>query len=149
MPFKTPSEYLAAQPPAVRQTLNAVRASIMAAAPKAEEYIGYQVPTFRLDGQLVAVGASKQHCALYVMSPRIMTQFAKELESYKTSKGSVFFNVGEPLPASLVKKLVKARLAENRAGMDPYHSLHGNARKTASKKGAGKKAAVKKPTKKK
>lgn len=132
MPFTTVSEYLAAQPPATRKTLEAVRKAIQAAAPKAEEYIGYQVPTFRQDGQLVAYGAGKQHCSLYVMSPKVMAQFAKELEGYKTSKGSVFFDVGEPLPASLVKKLVKARLAENRAGMDPYHSLHGQ--KKAKKK---------------
>jgi uncharacterized protein YdhG (YjbR/CyaY superfamily) len=125
MPFKTPAEYLAAQPPATRKTLEAVRKAIKAAAPKAEEYIGYQVPTFRQDGQLVAYGAGKQHCSLYVMSPKVMSQLAADLKGYKTSKGSIFFEVGEPLPASLVRKVVKARLAENKAGMDPYHSLHG------------------------
>lgn len=127
-------QFMAALAPEVRATLEVLRKQIKAAAPKAEEYIGYSVPTYRYKGQLVSFGAGKKHCSFYVMSPKVVASFKKELADYDTSPGTVRFPVGKPLPAVLVKKIVKARIAENEAGNDPYNSLRA---KTAAKKAKG------------
>ena len=117
MPGKPTSfdDYLARLPDDQRAALERLRAVIHAAAPGAEEAISYQIPMFRLHGMLVGMGARKNHCALYLMSKSTGKQFAKELASYDTSTGTVRFTPDKPLPASLVKKLVKARVAENAA----------------------------------
>jgi uncharacterized protein YdhG (YjbR/CyaY superfamily) len=107
-------EFLAAVPNEARAALEKVRGHIRAAAPGATESISYGIPTFKLEGRpLVGTGATKNHCALYVMSPEVMEAHAAELEGYDTSKGTVRFPAENPLPAALVKKLVKARIAEN------------------------------------
>jgi uncharacterized protein YdhG (YjbR/CyaY superfamily) len=91
-------------------------------------------------GQLVSFGAGKNHCSFYVMSPKVVAAFKQDLKDYDTSPGTVRFPVGKPLPAALVKKLVKARIAENEAGNDPYNSLRAKiAAKKASKSGAKRK----------
>ncbi len=117
MPGKPTSfdDYLSRLPDDQRAALERLRAVIHAAAPGAEEAINYQIPTFRLNGMLVGIGARKAHCALYLMSKSTAKQFATELAGYDTSTGTVRFTPGKPLPASLVKKLVKARIAENAA----------------------------------
>jgi len=96
-----------------RATLQKLRRAIKAAAPKAEECISYGIPAFRNEGRLlVCFGAGKNHCAFYP-GARPIAEHKAALKSYSTSKGTVRFPVDEPLPATLVRKLVKTRLAEN------------------------------------
>jgi uncharacterized protein YdhG (YjbR/CyaY superfamily) len=109
----TIDEYLAGVPDDRRAALEALRATIRAAAPKAEECISYQIPTFRLNGMLVAFGATAKHCAFYLLSGATVADFAEALAGYDTSKGTIRFQPDKPLPAALVRKLVKARIAEN------------------------------------
>lgn len=108
-------EYLATVPAEARATLEKLRKTIRSAAPKATEGISYQVPTFKYLGPLVGFGAATKHCGFYVMSPAVMEAHKNELESYDTSKGTIRFPPDKPLPAALVRKLVKARIAENEA----------------------------------
>jgi uncharacterized protein YdhG (YjbR/CyaY superfamily) len=111
---KTIDEYLAALSDDQRAALEKLRKAIRAAAPKAEEYIGYGLAAFRLDGRpLVAFGAAANHCAFYPMSSTTVGAHQDELKGYDTSKGTIRFPADKPLPAALVRKLVKARIAEN------------------------------------
>jgi uncharacterized protein YdhG (YjbR/CyaY superfamily) len=93
--------------------LQKLRGQISAAAPEAEEYMGYSVPAFRHDGALVSYGLARDHCSFYVQSPATMAAFAAELTGFKTSKGAISFQPDKPIPAALVKRIVKARLTEN------------------------------------
>jgi len=112
---KTIDAYLAALSDDKRAALQKLRKAIQAAAPKAEERISYGLPAFRLEGRpLVAFGAGANHCALYPMSASTVEAHRHELEGYETSKGTIRFQASKPLPATLVRKLVKARIAENR-----------------------------------
>lgn len=111
---KTVDEYLAALSPDKRAALQKLRRIIRSAAPKAEERISYQLAAFRLDGRmLVAFGATGNHCAFYLMSSSTVAAHMDELRRYDTSKGTIRFRPDKPLPAGLVRKLVKARIAEN------------------------------------
>ena len=111
---KTIDEYLAGVNASQRAALESLRRTIRAVAPKAEEYISYGLAAFRLNGRpLVAFGASANHCAFYPMNSTTVAAFQEQLKSFETSKGTIRFAVDKPLPASLVKKLVKARIAEN------------------------------------
>ena len=113
---RTVDEYLEGVSDDKRDALERLRATIRAAAPKAEEYIAYQLPAFRLDGKpLVAFGATATHCAFYPMTGTTVDAFKKELKGYETGKGTIRFQAAKPLPATLVRKLVKARIAENAA----------------------------------
>ena len=111
---RTIDEYLAALSEDKRAALEKLRKTIRAAAPKAEECISYQIPAFRLNGMLVGFGATAKHCAFYLMSSTTVEAHKDELEGYDTSKGTIRFQADHPLPAALVRKLVKARIAENR-----------------------------------
>lgn len=135
-------EYLAATRPAQRKVLEALRRAIHAAAPGAEEYLGYGLAGFKHGGRpLVYLGAWKEHCALYAASPRTQAAFADELKDFEVSKGTIRFTVEKPLPLAMVKKLVKARVAENAARNPPGRSgvragakpSHGKAPKSASR----------------
>jgi len=108
-------EYLSTLSEESRVALQQLRKTIGSAAPTATEGISYGVPTFKHLGALVGFGAAKNHCSFYVMSTATMEAHADELESYDTSKGTIRFPPGKPLPAALVRKLVKARIAENEA----------------------------------
>src|SRR5438093_13064024 len=110
---KTIDEYLAALSDDKRSALERLRKTIRSAAPKAEECISYQLPAFRLNGMLVAFGATANHCAFYAMSSSTVEAHKAELRGYDTSKGTIRFPADKPLPAALVRKLVKARIAEN------------------------------------
>ncbi len=111
---KTHDEYFAAFTVEQRSSLNKLRKMIHAAVPGAEEYISYGLAAFRLNGKpLVALGATANHCAFYLMSGSIVETHAEDLAGYDTSKGTIRFAANKPLPAALVKKLVKARIAEN------------------------------------
>ena len=108
-------EYLADISEESRAALEKLRKTIGSAAPKATEGISYGVPTFKYLGPLVGFGAAKNHCSFYVMSTTVMEAHTNELGSFDTSKGTIRFPPGEPLPSALVRKLVKARIAENEA----------------------------------
>ena len=111
---RTIDEYLAALSDDKRVALKKLRRTIKAAAPKAQECISYRLPAFRLDGKLlVAFGATANHCAFYPMSSSTVEAHKEELKDYDTSKGTIRFHPDNPLPAALVRKLVKARIAEN------------------------------------
>ena len=113
---RTIDEYMAALGDEQRTALERIRKLIHAAAPEAEECISYQLPAFRLGKLLVAYGASASHCAFYPMSAATIAAHKNELKGNDTSKGTIRFQPEKPLPAALVKKLVRARIAENAAG---------------------------------
>ncbi len=99
-----------------RAALEKLRKTIQAAAPKAEECISYGLAAFRLNGKpLVAFGATAKHCAFFPMSGITVDAHKDELRNYETSKGTIRFQADKPLPAALVRKLVKARIEENTA----------------------------------
>ena len=107
-PPQTHDDYLAALSADQRSALQKLRKQIRAAAPKAEECISYGVPGFRWKGKLLAsYGAATNHCAFYPGS--IVREFKKELTDYDTGKGTIRFSANKPLPAALVRKIVKAR----------------------------------------
>ncbi len=109
--------YMAAVPEEGRAALEQRRKTIRSAAPDAEECISYQIPTFKRQGMLVSYAAWKGHCSLYPASFAVMESFKDDLRGYDTAstKGTIRFQAGTPLPIALVKKIVKARIAENEA----------------------------------
>jgi uncharacterized protein YdhG (YjbR/CyaY superfamily) len=113
-PAKDVDEYLAGVPKEARATLEKLRKTIKAAAPMASEVISYQMPMYKHHGMVVGFAAFKDHCSIFPGSAVIDT-YKKELKHYDTSKGTIRFPANKPLPAALVKKLVKARIAENEA----------------------------------
>ena len=108
-------DYLADVSPEARATLEKLRRTIKAVVPCAVEVISYQIPTFKLDGRmLVSYAAFKNHCSFFPGAAPIKAHEA-ELKPYQTSKGTIRFATGKPLPAALVKKLVRTRIKENEA----------------------------------
>ena len=113
---KTIDEYLAGVNADHRDALQKLRKTIHALAPKAEECISYGIPAFRLNGRsLVFFGAWANHCAFYPGSSATLKKFRNELRDFQTSKGTLHFSPDKPVPVALVKKLLKARIAENNA----------------------------------
>jgi uncharacterized protein YdhG (YjbR/CyaY superfamily) len=111
---KTIDEYLAGIPEPARTTMSKVRAAVRAAAPKeAVETISYGMPMYKYKGMLIGFCAFKAHCSVFPTSLRVMEQFAEELKRYDTSKGTIRFPLDKPLPAALIRKLVKAKALEN------------------------------------
>ncbi len=109
---KDVDEYLASVPEPARSTLNKVRAAIRSAAPaEATETISYRIPAFRYKGILVWFAAFSDHCSLFPTAA-VIEAFKNELKGYSTSKGTIQFPCRKPLPAALVKKLVKARVSQ-------------------------------------
>lgn len=110
---KDVDEYLAGVPEPARTTLNKIRAVVRSVVPaEATEAISYGVPSFKYKGPLIWYAAFSNHCSLFPTAS-VIERFKNELKSYPTSKGTIQFPVDKPLPAVLLKKLVKARLAEN------------------------------------
>jgi uncharacterized protein YdhG (YjbR/CyaY superfamily) len=105
-------EYIAAFPKETQKLLEAVRATIRKAAPKAEETIKYGIPTFMLGGNLVHFGGYKSHIGFYP-APRAIEAFKKELSVYKGAKGSIQFPLDQPLPLNLINRIVKFRVKQN------------------------------------
>jgi uncharacterized protein YdhG (YjbR/CyaY superfamily) len=106
--------YLAALPDEPRAALEKLRKTIRAAAPQATERISYQMPAFYDQGRfLVSYAAFKEHCSLFPASYAVMEDLGEELKPYFSGKGTLQFTPDKPIPAGLVKKIVKARLAEN------------------------------------
>jgi uncharacterized protein YdhG (YjbR/CyaY superfamily) len=111
---KNVDEYLARVPEPARGTLNKIRATIRSAVPpEATEAISWGMPAFKYKGQLMAYAAFSNHCSLFPMSGSLIEALKNELKDFQTSKGTIRFPVDKPLPAALVKKLVKARIAQN------------------------------------
>jgi uncharacterized protein YdhG (YjbR/CyaY superfamily) len=109
---QTVDDYLAALPEDARAALEKLRKIIKAAAPKAAEVISYQMPMYKHHGMLVGFAAFKDHCSFFPGAQPLAT-YKDELKAYKTSKGTIRFSIDKPLPAALVKKIVKNRIAEN------------------------------------
>lgn len=109
---KDVDQWLARLGPDQRAALEKLRAQIRAAAPSAEETISYGMPTFVLHGHLVAFGAFKKHLSFFPMSSSLIAKHA-EAKAFATSSGTMQFQPDKPIPAALVKKLVKARIVEN------------------------------------
>lgn len=110
--FKTIDEYIAMFPEEIQSTLQALRATIKAAAPDATEKISYQIPTFYLSGNLVHFAAFKDHISFFPTSSGIAA-FKRELRKYPSAKGTVRFPIDKPLPLNLIRRIVKFRVAEN------------------------------------
>jgi uncharacterized protein YdhG (YjbR/CyaY superfamily) len=111
--FSSIDEYIATFPEDIQALLEAVRATIKAAAPGAEERITYQMPTFVLNGHLVYFAAWKNHIGFYPGSSGVREAFKDELSPYEGTKGSLRFPIGQPLPMELISKIVQYRVSEN------------------------------------
>jgi uncharacterized protein YdhG (YjbR/CyaY superfamily) len=112
---KAVDEYLAGTPEPARSTLKHIRAVIKSVVPKeTTEVISYRIPMFKYNGMLVGYAAFKKHCSLFPTGSGVLDQFEKELRGYRTSKGTIQFPSDKPLPDTLVKKIVRARVKENR-----------------------------------
>ncbi|MBD0333015.1 MAG: DUF1801 domain-containing protein [Chitinophagaceae bacterium] len=110
---KTVDEYLTALPPKVKSTLQSLRKVILSTVPDAIELISYQIPGYKYKGRpLVFFAAFKNHCSFFGTSKSLLERFKKELQPYEISGTTIHFSPENPLPSSLVKKLVKARIEE-------------------------------------
>jgi uncharacterized protein YdhG (YjbR/CyaY superfamily) len=108
--------YLAALPEESRAALEKLRKTVRAAAPEATESISYKMPAFKDHGRfLVSYAAFKDHCSLFPASAAVIEALGEELKPYFTGKGTIRFHADKPLPAALVKRIVKVRLEENSA----------------------------------
>jgi len=108
----TVDEYLAAVPEPARSTLEKVRAAIRSVLPdETTEVISYRIPAFKYKGIVMWYAAFSDHCSLFPTAS-VIAKFREELKPFRTSKGTIHFPVDKPLPAALVKKMVKARLEE-------------------------------------
>lgn len=116
-PVRDVDDYLAALPKEKRAALEKLRKIIRSVVPDAREVISYGMPVFKYKTRsLVGFAAFKDHCSFFPMSPSVMEAHKDELKPYETAKGTIRFPANKPLPAALVKTLVKARIAENEAG---------------------------------
>ena len=112
---KTVDEYMAGVPPKFRAVLQRLRKTIKAAAPDAEEVISYRMPAYRQNGMLIYFAAFKDHCSLFGVSHTIRRKFSPELKPFVAGKGTYQFTPEHPIPADLVTRIVKTRVAENAA----------------------------------
>lgn len=112
--FKDIDAYIASYPKDVQVILQKVRETIRTAAPQAEETIKYGIPTFVLQKNLVHFGGFKKHIGFYPASSGI-SEFEKDLSQYKGGKGSIQFPLDAPIPYSLITKIVKFRVKENKS----------------------------------
>ncbi len=111
-PAQTIDAYIRRFPEDVQERLESVRRAIREAAPMADEAIAYQIPTFKLNGNLVHFAAFKRHIGFYP-TPSGMAAFEKELARYKSSKGTVQFPMDQPIPLALIKRIVAYRVKES------------------------------------
>jgi uncharacterized protein YdhG (YjbR/CyaY superfamily) len=110
--YTTIDEYIATFTADMQAVLQKIRATIRKAAPQAEETINYQMPTFKLHGNLVHFAAFKKHIGFYPV-PSGIEKFKKELSAYKGAKGSVQFPLDKPIPYGLIGRITKFRVKEN------------------------------------
>jgi uncharacterized protein YdhG (YjbR/CyaY superfamily) len=110
--------YLAKVPEPARTTLEKLRETIRAVVPSGTtEGLSYGIPALHYKGALVAYAAFMNHCSFFPMQASLIDEMEEELKGYRTSKGTLQFPLDKPLPASLVKKIVKKRIAENERKM--------------------------------
>lgn len=131
----TVDDYLAALPEDQRAALERLRTQIRKAAPKAIEKMSYGMPTFAHEGNLVHMAAFRDHCSFFPGRSGVAEEFRAKLEGFVTAKGTIRFTPDKPLPAALVKSIVKLRVAENEA--------------RAAERRANKAARAKRPAKRK
>jgi len=123
--------YLAALPADQRAALRALRETIAAAAPEAEEALSYGVPAFRYRGRpLVSYVAAKAHCSFYPMSPKVVDDHRAELTDFDLAKGTIRFTPDRPLPADMVQRIVRARMAETDADANAKAGAKAKAKRT-------------------
>lgn len=115
VPAQNVDAYLASAPKELRAVLENLRKAIKAAAPKAEELISYQIPTYKYHGPLVHFVARESYCSFIAVSKTVLEKFKNELAGFDTSGTTIHFTVENSLSAALVKKIVKARVVENEA----------------------------------
>jgi uncharacterized protein YdhG (YjbR/CyaY superfamily) len=108
--FASVDEYIAGQPALTQTRLRELRSAVRDAAPEASEVISYGIPTYKVRGAMVSIGAAKRHCALYGVP---LDACPEALEAYSTSKGTVRFPLEQPVPRELVQTLVRAKLASS------------------------------------
>jgi uncharacterized protein YdhG (YjbR/CyaY superfamily) len=108
-------DYLARLDEAERTALARLRAQIKQAAPRATELISYQIPTYRQHGPLVHFAAQPKHLSFTVVSLDVINGFRDELQNFDVSGRTIRFSAKRPLPAALVKRIVKTRVQENQA----------------------------------
>ncbi len=111
---ETIDEYIAMYPENIQRILEKLRQTIRESAPRAEEVISYQIPTFKLNGNLVHFAAFKDHISFFPTSSG-REAFKKELSKYKGGKGTIQFQIDKPIPFNLVKRIVKFRVKENQS----------------------------------
>ena len=112
---KTVDEYLARVPEPARSTLTRIRQVIRSVVPpETTEVISYAIPMFKYNGMLIGYAAFAKHCSLFPTGSGVIENFKKELAGYKTSRGTIQFPSDKGFPDALLKKIVKARVKENR-----------------------------------
>jgi uncharacterized protein YdhG (YjbR/CyaY superfamily) len=110
---KSVVQYFSRLPEPAKSTLQTVRAAILSACPKDTTVaLSYGIPTFKHNGSICAIAAFKDHCSLFPMSYFVIDKFRPQLSRFEVSKGTVRFPTDKPLPAALLKKIVKARLTQ-------------------------------------
>ena len=112
---KTVDEYLQGYPAEIAKMMENVRKAIRRAAPEAEEVISYQIPTYKYKGSLVHFAVFKNHCSFFGVDKGLLKTFNEELAPFKIAGTTIHFTLENPLPASLIQKLVKERLKQNDA----------------------------------
>ena len=111
---KSVDEYLARVPEPAHSTLKRLRAVIRSVVPpETTEVVSYGIPTFKYKRGLVAFAAFTNHCSFFPLGASALDLFSEELKEFRVSKGTLHFPLDKPLPAALVKKIVKARIAQN------------------------------------
>ena len=110
--YQTIDEYISTFPQKIQDILQKLRQTIRESAPNSEETINYQIPTFKLNGNLVHFAAYKNHIGFYP-TPSAINEFREQLSEYEMAKGSVKFPLNKPLPIELIKEIVKFRVKEN------------------------------------
>ena len=111
--FKDIDHYISVQTPDVQSLLEQMRQTIKKAAPKAEEKISYNLPFYRQNGHLAAFVSQKNHLSFVTMSTAVIKLFKAELKNFKVSGTTIHFQPKNPIPSTLVKKIIKARIKEN------------------------------------
>lgn len=111
--IETVDAYLEQQPEKVRAVLQKLRQTVKQLVPQAEEVISYQIPAFKYHGMLLYYAGFKDHCSLFPGDKSLLIKFKEELKDFDIAKGTIRFTVDKPLPAALVKKIVKERVTKN------------------------------------
>lgn len=111
--FNTVSEYISSLPAKSKAVIKELRKTIKQAAPKAEEVISYNIPSFKYEGGLIYYAAWKDHISIYPRTAALEKALKKELAPYAVSKGTLKFPLSKPMPFDLITKIVKIRVQEN------------------------------------